>query len=126
MCHVAADFDSFLRLPIREITVARADLGGEAVYSYVFTRSQGKSGVPHSAEIPYVFWHKDDDAWMSRTMEDLWGSFARTGVPSAKGIPQWEPYARKSGAVMSLDHRSYVAHHHDEALLRYIAPDRTF
>ncbi len=122
----AADFDAHLRLPIREITAARAGLGGKAVYSYVFTRSQGKSGVPHSAEIPYVFGHKDDDVWMSRTIEDLWGSFARTGVPSAKGIPQWEPYTRKSGAVMILDHRSYVAHHHDEALLRYIAPDRTF
>ena len=122
----AVDFDALLRLPIREITAARADLGGEAVYSYVFTRSQGRSGVPHSAEIPYVFGHKDDDAWMSRAIEDLWGSFARTGVPSANGIPQWEPYTRKSGAVMILDHHSYVAHHHDEALLRYLAPGRTF
>jgi para-nitrobenzyl esterase len=122
----AVDFDSLLRLPIREITAGRADLGGEKVYSYLFTRSQGKIGVPHGAEIPYVFVHKDDDAAMARTMEDLWGSFARTGVPSAKGVPQWEPYTRENGAVMILDSKSRLAHHHDEALLKFIAPDRTF
>ncbi|MGN0909189.1 MAG: carboxylesterase/lipase family protein, partial [Succinivibrio sp.] len=123
---LARDFDSLLRLPIREVAASRADLGGQAVYSYVFTRSQGSKGVPHSAEIPYVFGHKDDDQWMSLAMMDLWGSYARTGVPSAQGIPEWEPYTRKSGAVMILDLHSYVAHHHDEALLRYIAPDRKF
>ncbi len=48
----APDFDALLRLPIREITAARADLGGEKVYSYVLTRSQGSTGVRTAPRSP--------------------------------------------------------------------------
>jgi para-nitrobenzyl esterase len=84
----------------------------------------------HSIELPYVFGDWDDstswwdsvgvlalgpraasvklgldstDRAVSETMMELWASFARTGKPGAKGIPEWPEY---SGAT---DHYLYVS-----------------
>lgn len=120
----AADVDTLLRLPILKITAHKADQyendGGGAVYSYVFTKQSG-GGVNHGAEIPYVFGHESGD--FAKEMMDLWGSFARDGVPSAEGIDTWEPYTREGGAVMILDDDTCLAHHHDKTLLTLLAPD---
>lgn len=59
----------------------------------------------HAAEIPYVFGAADrtPPRWpaipdtpvehdLSAAMRSYWGSFARTGVPSATGGPDWPAY----------------------------------
>jgi len=59
----------------------------------------------HASEIPYVFgtadrtppfWPKvpatPGEAKLSDAMAGYWASFARDGVPSAAGEPQWQPY----------------------------------
>ena len=39
-----------------------------------------------------------------------------TGVPSADGLPEWEPYTRENGATMLLDTQSQMVYHHDREL----------
>ena len=119
----AENVDTLLRLPILKITAHKADQNGAPVYSYVFTKQDGDQGSYHGAELPYVFGNNAQDQDLEKTVQDFWGSFARDGVPSSDGVDSWEPYTRKSGAVMIIDDNTYLAHHHDEKLLSLLAPD---
>jgi para-nitrobenzyl esterase len=123
----AIDVDMLLRMPILKITAHKADQsvndGGAPVYSYVFTKQDSDQGVYHGAEIPYVFDLNAPDEKLASTVSSLWASFARDGVPGADGVPTWEPYTREGGAVMIIDDDTYLAHHHDEDLIRLLKPD---
>ncbi len=59
----------------------------------------------------------------SEDQAGLWVNFAKTGVPSAEGIPEWEPYTRDGGATMILDETSYLTYHHDKELMSLLAPN---
>lgn len=113
--------DTLLRLPLIKITAHKADQNGKAVYSYIFTKQIGRQGAYHGAEIPFVFNNTQDP--LAKTVSEAWVNFAKNGKPGADGIPDWEAYTRKSGAVMILDDESYLAHHHDEKLLKMLAPE---
>lgn len=80
-----------------------------------------QTGASHTVEIPYVFANTDDP--LSKIISTLWANFAKNGIPSADGLPVWEAYTRENGSVMILDDESYLAHHHDEALLKMLAPE---
>ena len=56
----------------------------------------------------------------------VWINFARNGVPSADGLPEWEPYTRESGATMILDTQPELVYHHDQTLMELLAPDYTY
>lgn len=101
----------------------KADQNGAPVYAYVFTKQADVAGVYHTAEIPFVFSNTASPSRFADTMTELWSSFARTGVPAAAGVPEWLPYTRQNGATMILDNMSYLARHHDTALLRSMEPD---
>ncbi len=114
--------DTLLRLPLLKITAHKADQNGAKVYSYIFTKQVStQMGASHTVEIPYVFANTNDP--LASTISTLWANFAKNGVPSAQGIPEWEEYTRESGTVMILDDESYLTHHHDEALLKMLAPE---
>ncbi|MGN0445766.1 MAG: carboxylesterase/lipase family protein [Acutalibacteraceae bacterium] len=122
----AGDVDMLLRMPILRITAHKADQfqeGGAPVFSYIFTKQTGTNGVYHGAEIPYLFGTAEGDPALTREMQSLWASFARTGYPHARGVPLWEPYTRQNGAVMILDDTTYLTHHHDEPLIQMLAPN---
>lgn len=111
-----------IRLPLLKIMSHKADQNGAPVYAYVFT--YGNSS--HGAEIPYVFGHANGSAeeqTLARQISQAWINFAKDGVPSAEGIPAWEPYTRESGATMLLDTDSTLVHHHDQNLMSLLAPD---
>ena len=84
----------------------RASAGCAPVYMYLFTWESpvldGALGSTHCLEIPFVF----DNVSLHRTftgggeaavelghrVSQLWTNFAKTGVPSAEGMPAWEAW----------------------------------
>ena len=91
----------------------RASAGCAPVYMYQFTWESpvldGALGSTHCLEIPFVFdnvlLHRtftgggDDAVELGHRISRLWTNFAKTGVPSAEGMPGWEAWP----AVMKLD-----------------------
>lgn len=116
---------TLIRLPILKIMAHKADQGGAPVYGYVFTYGNSY----HGAEIPYVFDHEEEteeQKALSQEISQAWINFARTGVPGSDDMPEWEPYTREGGATMILDTESKLVHHHDEKLLKILAPDYVY
>ncbi len=116
-----------IRLPLLKIMSHKADQGGAPVYAYIFTYGNSY----HTAEIPYVFNNLDADATeeqqaLANQMSMVWINFARNGVPSAEGLPEWEPYTRAGGATMILDTEPDLVYHHDQALMELLAPGYTY
>lgn len=118
---------TLIRLPILRIMSHKADQGGAPVYGYVFTYGNSY----HGAEIPYVFDNLGADASpeqqaLADQISQAWLNFAKTGTPSAENMPEWEPYTREGGATMLLDTQPRLAYHHDQALLKILAPDYVY
>lgn len=125
--------DTMIRLPIRKITAAKADQKSRDVYSYIF--GYGSPFSFHTFEIPYVFNNAgtsvmgtisidvEKDKKIAELMSEAWISFAKTGKPETALTGKWEAYTRESGAVMILDEKSFLTYHHDEALLKLLAPE---
>jgi para-nitrobenzyl esterase len=86
----------------------RVAAGCAPVYFYQFTWESpvldGALGSTHCIEIPFVFdnvlLHRtftgggDEAVELGHRVSRLWSSFARLGVPSAAGMPTWEPYPK--------------------------------
>ena len=101
----------------------RAAAGCAPVYLYQFTWESpvldGALGSTHCIEIPFVFdnvaLHRSftgggaDAVELGHRISRLWTNFAKTGVPSAEGIPEWEPYTAARPATMLLDIESTLS-----------------
>ena len=86
----------------------RTAAGCAPVYFYQFTWEtpvlDGAMGSTHCIEIPFVFdnvlLHRtftggaDDAVELGHRVSRAWTNFAKTGVPSAEGMPEWEPYPK--------------------------------
>lgn len=85
----------------------RADAGGGPTFMYNFDRETpvqgGRYFAPHAEEIPFVFDTLEQGAVIAgpataeaQALADrtsaLWANFAKTGVPTAPGVPAWTPY----------------------------------
>ncbi len=110
--------DSFIRLPMLKIMSHKADQGSANVYAYVFNYGNDPY---HGAEIPYVFHNTDGE--IADQMSEAWINFARNGVPSASGMPEWEAYTRENGATMIIDTKSELKNHHDQKLMKILEAD---
>lgn len=125
--------DTLIRLPIIKTTAHKADQNAGNVYSYIFTY-----GAPfnfHTFELPYVFdnpktsvmgktnTNQETDIKVAEIMSSVWLAFAKTGNPSTAETGNWEPYTRASGSVMLLGEKNGLVHHHDENLLKLLAPE---
>lgn len=114
-----------IRLPLLKIMSHKADQNGAPVYAYMFTYGNSY----HGAEIPYVFDHanaSDEEKALADQISQAWINFAKTGTPSAEGMPEWEPYTRENGATMILDTQSELVYHHDQNLLSLLVPDYVY
>jgi para-nitrobenzyl esterase len=67
------------------------------------SRNADVAGVPHGAELPYVFqkldltplpW-TDADRRISDAMATYWTNFAKTGDPNRAGLPRWPAFTAK-------------------------------
>jgi len=82
-----------IRLPLLKIMTHKADQNGASVYSYVFTYGNSY----HGAEIPYVFDNNAEEETLAKQISQAWINFAKTGTPSAEGLPKWEAYTCDGG-----------------------------
>lgn len=126
------------RLRSRAVKTAKIKSDQAApVYNYVFTWETpimgGFAMAYHCAEIPFVFNNialsadatgATKEAYaLADKISQAWINFARTGNPNAKGLPNWEPFTRQSGATMILDNKSELRYHHDDKLMKIFNPD---
>ena len=95
----------------------KAELGKGAVYKYYFQKyspvRDGMLRCMHTMDLPYAF----DNVEVAKTeigsgperqpladkMSSAWVSFARSGNPNHKGIPNWPAYTPKQRATMILN-----------------------
>ena len=122
----ASKVDTLIRIPMLKIMSHKAMQGGSNIYAYVFTYENGSNdgtGVYHGAEISYVFDHKQNDQAAQKFADQIsqaWVNFAKTGVPSADGMPEWETYDNEKGATMILDETSTLVYGHDRELMKLL------
>ena len=102
----------------------RTAAGCAPVYLYQFTWESpvldGAFGSTHCIEIPFVFdnvaLHRTftgggaDAVELGHRVSRLWTNFAKTGVPSAEGIPEWEPWTAARPATMLLNLESNLSY----------------
>ena len=102
----------------------RAAAGCAPVYLYQFTWESpvldGAFGSTHCMEIPFVFdnvaLHRTftgggaDAVELGHRISRLWTNFAKMGVPSAEGIPEWEPWTAAKPATMLLNYESNLSY----------------
>ena len=79
-------------------------------FSYVPTerREQWVNGVPHGAEIPFVFdtlaagggQPSPEDSEVARITNTYWANFARTGNPNGNTVPQWPRHRDDRDSIM--------------------------
>ena len=98
--------DSIFRPLALKQAADRSTAGCAPVYLYLFKWASpvldGALGSTHCLEIPFVFdnvlLHRtftgggEDAVELGHRISRVWTNFAKTGVPSADGIPSWEPY----------------------------------
>lgn len=115
---------------------------GAPVYMYQFAwESPVLDGIyrsTHCMEIPFVFANTDRHASMTgggdsaralaSKMSRAWINFAKTGTPSADGLPQWEPYTPADGPTMIFADECSIARNHDKELIDIVRsfPTRGF
>jgi para-nitrobenzyl esterase len=110
--------------------------GHNNTYMYVFTWESpvdnGGLKSMHCMELPFVFNNillgkeltgGGKEAYrLAEVVSGSWINFARTGNPSARGLPMWPNYSITEGATMLINSRSEVRYHHDKELFKIAAP----
>jgi para-nitrobenzyl esterase len=112
------------------VTIAerKAQQRGAPAYAYIFdyeveTPIPGTShpiGAMHGMDIPFKFdnvettgkgmsGQRPEKIQAARNMSEMWTTFARTGVPVAKGQPSWSPYSLDTRTTMIIDAACRVA-----------------
>ncbi|QHV95096.1 carboxylesterase/lipase family protein [Spirosoma endbachense] len=100
------------------------------VYVYLFTWQSpvmdGAYKAVHCMEIPFVFNNiarceemtgGGKEAYdLAHKMSQSWVSFARTGNPNYKELPNWQPYTEATGTTMLFDNQCVIKNHPDKEI----------
>jgi para-nitrobenzyl esterase len=105
-----------IRIPSIRLLEAKAAGGGEPGFlfeiAYAHPAAGGVYGAVHGIDAGMMFDNLDTRAIVAqdpeansiaRRMTDAWAAFARTGTPSAEGVPEWPPYTPARRATMVID-----------------------
>lgn len=128
------DTDFRFRVTAVEQMNKKAAVKAAPVYAYLFTWESpvldGALRSTHCMEIPFVFNNAllhasmtggtPEACRLAETMSQAWTSFAKTGVPTAKNMPQWVPYTKEKGATMFFDNKCQVKYGHDKSLIEFL------
>lgn len=126
--YVAVNSITLMGLGSIEIAEKKAKQNGAPVYLYNFGYKSNmkipgtdyEMGTPHAMDITFKFnnevppkegegprWsfagNKPDRYVASHKMAELWSTFARTGKPAAKDVPEWPAYNLKDRPTMRID-----------------------
>lgn len=122
-------FDSMFRKPTIDFIAKKSQCQESATYAYVFTYEfpldEGKPAW-HCSEIPFVF-HNTDKVFicnkedvsdrLEAQMSQAWIQFAKTGVPKAENLPEWEACKPGDEATMIFDEKCEIRHNYDHKLV---------
>ena len=103
-----------IKLAERKYAKAATSKKAAPVYMYRFDWEtpvwDGLLRAPHALEIPFVFGNAQlssaftgggpDAVALSAKMSEAWTSFAKTGNPNNKKLPEWKPYTSESRDTM--------------------------
>ena len=91
----------------------KAELGGAPAYVYAFQGMTEVGGLmsPHTLDVAYVFDNLDlstrmngevteEKQALADVMSSAWAGFAREGVPSAEGMPDWPAFDPADPMIM--------------------------
>ena len=106
--------------PMMKIAERRAALGSAPVYFYYFAWETpvggGKLHSPHALEIGFVFDNTEISkrltgggeraASLAAKVSSAWIAFAKTGKPSAQGLPEWSAYDAEHHATLVINDES--------------------
>ncbi|HLG01851.1 MAG TPA: carboxylesterase/lipase family protein [Acidimicrobiia bacterium] len=112
--------DRVFTWPCVELLTAQASNAPGSVYAYEFafrsTAMGGTFGAAHAVDIPFTFDNlsapgaqffvgepTSEMQSLATACADAWTSFARTGRPSATGLPEWPAWDPRGAATMILD-----------------------
>lgn len=115
---------------INQANMKSALAGGAPVYMYMFDWQSpvmdGKYRAIHCMEIPFCFanidrcWNmtgSDKAAYtLAEKVSNAWISFAKTGNPNHKGLPNWAAYNATNTATMHFDNTCVVTPQTDKEL----------
>jgi len=113
---VRINTDGRTRMSAITLAERKAALGRAPAYMYYFAWDTvgfgGKYKAMHMSEIPFVFDNIDradvmthglpEARELAAKVADAWIAFARTGRPSAAGLPEWPAYSADQRATMIL------------------------
>ncbi len=115
----AVQTDLMFRIPTIQLVEAQRD-SGQPAYNYIFTYGSPLEdrfyGACHGLDRRFVFGTYDDPACgsgpaierLSKSIQEAWLAFARSGNPSCKSLGKWPAYGRER-LMMLLDTESRLA-----------------
>jgi para-nitrobenzyl esterase len=102
----------------------------EFIYAWRTTMLEGKPGTFHTSENTFVFDNADlctqysggvpEALALSSKMGEAWASFARTGKPGHRDLPEWPGYTAEKRATMVFDNQCRIKNDPEGEGLRLI------